>query len=47
MGEKIRETLEKQLELLSERSKSADDRDLAKLTGEMVGVAVVLRDMAI
>lgn len=45
---KVRETLENQLQLLSERSKGCDDeRDLAALSGEMVKIAIVLLDWGI
>lgn len=41
--ERIKETLEKQLHLLSERSKdSTDDQELAVLSREMVMVASLL-----
>ncbi len=44
--ERIKETLEKQLQLLSERSKdSTDDRELAELSCEMVRVASLLRPL--
>ena len=39
----IQETLEKQLQLLSERSeKSAEDRDLYQLTNAMVSLSALL-----
>lgn len=39
----IKETLEKQLQLLSERSeKSVEDRDLYQLTGAMVSLSTLL-----
>lgn len=40
--QQIKETLEKQLQLLSERSKCCDDQDLAALTNEMVNLAALL-----
>lgn len=41
--QKIKETLEKQLQLLSERSENCiEDRDLAALTNEMVTIASLL-----
>lgn len=41
--QQIKETLEKQLQLLSERSeKSVEDRDLYQLTGAMVSLSTLL-----
>lgn len=40
---KTRETLEKQLQLLSERSPKASDADLANLTYAMVDIVRMLR----
>ena len=42
-NQQIKETLEKQLQLLSERSeKSAEDRDLYQLTNAMVSLSALL-----
>ena len=42
-NQQIRETLENQLQLLSERSQSGiTDQDLASLTSEMIGVCKLL-----
>lgn len=44
--ERVKETLEKQLQLLSERSKdSTDDQELAVLSRELVRVASLLRSL--
>jgi len=43
---KTRETLEKQLQLLSERSTKATDADLANLTYAMTDIARILRTKA-
>ena len=40
----VKETLEKQLELLSERSKTVDDMCLADVTEQMVQIAALLLD---
>ena len=40
--DKIKEMLEKQLQLLSERSESATDEELCDISGEMVKVAQLI-----
>ena len=42
MDNKIKETLEKQLQLLSERSEKAEDKDLHGLTDAMILVSKFL-----
>lgn len=42
--DEIKETLEKQLELLYERSKTVDDMCLADITEQMVQIAALLLD---
>ena len=38
MNEKIKKTLHEQLELLAERSKNADTKDLPNLTAQMINL---------
>ena len=42
--QEVRETLEKQLRLLSERSKSVPPMELSALTNEMITITTVLDD---
>lgn len=42
MTQEIKKTLAGQLELLNERSKSADTKDLPKLTAQIINLATIL-----